>query len=133
ILRRRIGQQRQSLQAALERLVTRKQRRFAAAHVSFARIDLSARVGKLRHALDECAGSLEVGIDRVLIAKRRRFEAAQVQLRERNPENLLERGYAIAYDASGKVLHSADQVAIGEDISVRLARGQLDATVRRKK
>jgi exodeoxyribonuclease VII large subunit len=46
---------------------------------------------------------------------------------------LLERGYAIAYDASGKVLRSPDQVALGDDISVRLARGQLDATVRRKK
>ncbi len=56
-----------------------------------------------------------------------------MQLRERNPENLLRRGYAIAYDATGKVLHSADQVALGDDISVRLARGQLDATVRRKK
>ncbi|MGC2416907.1 MAG: exodeoxyribonuclease VII large subunit [Candidatus Acidiferrales bacterium] len=72
-------------------------------------------------------------MDRALIAKRRRYEAVEVQLRERNPENLLRRGYAIAYDATGKVLHSADQVALGDDISVRLARGQLDATVRRKK
>ena len=133
ILRRRIEQQRQSLQAALERLVTRKQRRFAAAHVCFARMDLRARVGRLRHALDERSSSLRIGIDRALIAKRRRYEAVEVQLRERNPENLLQRGYAIAYDAAGKVLHSADQVAVGDDISVRLARGQLDATVRRKK
>jgi exodeoxyribonuclease VII large subunit len=133
ILRRRIEQQRGALQAALERLVTRKQRRFAAAHVRFARMDLRARVGRLRRALDERSSSLRIGIDRALIAKRRRYEAVEVQLRERNPENLLQRGYAIAYDASGKVLHSADQVAVGEDISVRLARGQLDATVRRKK
>jgi exodeoxyribonuclease VII large subunit len=132
ILRSRIEQQRQGLQAALERLVTRKQRRFAVAHVQFARVDLPARVGRLRHVLDERAGKLRVGIDRVLIAKRRRHEAVEVQLRERNPENLLERGYAIAYDASGKVLHSAEQVAVGEDISVRLARGKVDATVRRK-
>ncbi len=133
ILRRRIDQQRDRLRAALERLVTRKQRRFAAAHVRFARMDLRARVGRLRHALDERSGNLRIGINRALIAKRRRYEAVEVQLRERNPENLLQRGYAIAYDAAGKVLHSADQVALGDDISVRLARGQLDATVRRKK
>ncbi|MGO9589046.1 MAG: exodeoxyribonuclease VII large subunit [Candidatus Acidiferrales bacterium] len=133
ILRRRIDQQRDGLRAALERLVTRKQRRFTAAHVRFARMDLRARVGRLRHALDERSGSLRIGIERALIAKRRRYEAVEVQLRERNPENLLQRGYAIAYDAAGKVLHSADQVALGDDISVRLARGQLDATVRRKK
>ena len=133
VLRRRIEQQRDALRAALDRVVTRKQRRFAAAHVQFARADLRARVGRLRHALDECAGGLRIGIDRVLIAKRRRLEAMELQLRERNPENLLERGYAIAYDASGKVLHSADQVASGDDISVRLGRGALDATVRRKR
>lgn len=133
MLRRRIDQQREALRAALERVVTRKQRRFAAASVQFARVDLRARVGKLRYAFDECSGNLRVGIDRALIAKRRRFEAAKLQLEERSPFELLERGYAIAYDASGKVLRSADQVAVGEDISVRLARGQLDATVRRKK
>ena len=110
ILRRRIDQQRDRLRAALERLVTRKQRRFAAAHVRFARMDLRARVGRLRHALDERSGNLRIGINRALIAKRRRYEAVEVQLRERNPENLLQRGYAIAYDAAGKVLHSADQV-----------------------
>jgi hypothetical protein len=31
------------------------------------------------------------------------------------------------------VLRSADQVVLGEDISVRLARGELGATVKRKK
>jgi exodeoxyribonuclease VII large subunit len=133
ILRRRIEQQRDALRAALDRVVTRKQRRFTAAHVQFARMDLRARVGRLRRALDERSRDLRAGIDRALIAKRRRLEAMEVQLRERNPENLLQRGYAIAYDASGKVLHSADQVAVGEDISVRLARGELDARVRRKK
>ena len=56
-----------------------------------------------------------------------------MQLEERSPFQLLERGYAIAYDASGKVLRSPDQVALGDEISVRLARGRLDATVRRKK
>jgi exodeoxyribonuclease VII large subunit len=133
MLRRRIEQQRDALRAALERFVTRKQRRFAAAHVQFARVDLRARVGKLRHALDERSSELRVGVDRALIAKRRRFEAAKLQLEERSPFQLLERGYAIAYDASGKVLRSADQVAVGDEISVRLARGEIDATVRRKK
>jgi exodeoxyribonuclease VII large subunit len=133
VLRRRIDQQRDALRAALERVVTRKQRRFAAARVEFAQLDLRARVGKLRRVLDERSSELQVRIGHALIAKRRRLEAAALQLEERSPFQLLERGYAIAYDASGKVLRSPDQVAPGEDISVRLARGQLDATVRRKR
>jgi len=133
VLRRRIEIQKQSLHAGLERLVTRKQRRFAAASVRFAQSDLLARVGKLRRALDERSVNLRARIDRALIAKRRRLAAAALKLEERSPFQLLERGYAIAYDASGKVLRSPDQVALGDDISVRVARGQLDATVRRKR
>jgi len=62
-----------------------------------------------------------------------RRTAAALQLEERTPFRILERGYAIVYDSSGKVLRSADQVDIGDDIAVRLARGELDATVRAKK
>jgi exodeoxyribonuclease VII large subunit len=132
-LRRRIEQQRETLCSALERVVTRKQRRFTVARVRFAALDLRARVGKLRRALDENGRDLRARIDRMLVVKRRRFAAAALQLNERSPFQLLERGYAIAYDASGKVLRSPHQVALGDDISVRLARGQIDATVRRKK
>src|SRR5271170_2827581 len=133
VLRRRIEQQREGLRSALERVVTRKQRRFTGARVRFAALDLRARVGKLRREFEQRSADLQVRIDRALVAKRRRFAAAALQLEERSPFQLLERGYAIAYDASGKVLRSPEQVALGDDISVRLARGQLDATVRRKR
>src|SRR5271154_2631127 len=133
VLRRRIEQQREGLRSALERVVTRKQRRFTGARGRFAALDLRARVGKLRREFEQRSADLQVRIDRALVANRRRFAAAALQLEERSPFQLLERGYAIAYDASGKVLRSPDQVALGDDISVRLARGQLDATVRRKK
>jgi len=45
---------------------------------------------------------------------------------------LLERGYAIVYDRDGRVLRSPDQVALGEDIAVRLARGEIGARVTKK-
>lgn len=133
MLRRRIEQMRDTLGAALERVVMRKRKRFTATQVRFAALDLGARVGRLRRALEQRSAELRVRMDRTLVAKRRQFEAAALQLEERSPFQLLERGYAIAYDASGKVLRSPDQVATGDDISVRLARGQLDAIVRSKK
>jgi exodeoxyribonuclease VII large subunit len=133
VLRRRIHQQQEALRAALERVATRKQRRFAATRLRFAALDLRARVGKLRRALDERSRNLRVSVDRALIARRRKLEAAALQLEERSPFQLLQRGYAIAYDASGKVLRSPDQVALGDDISIRLAQGALDAEVRRKR
>ena len=119
--------------AALNHVVARKRRRFTTAQVQFAALDLRARVGRLRRTLDQRYAELQKRAARALVAKRRRLEAAALQLEERSPFQLLERGYAIAYDAEGKVLRSLGQVSLGEDISVRLARGELGATVRTKK
>jgi exodeoxyribonuclease VII large subunit len=133
VLRRRIERERSALQVALNRVVVRKRRRFTAAQVQFAALDLRARVGRLRRKLDQRSTELQARLVRALVTKRRRLEAAALQLEERSPFQLLERGYAIAYDASGKVLRSPDQVSLGDDILVRIARGDLGATVRQKK
>jgi len=133
ILRRWIEQREHQLAASLERLAARKRRRFGAAELQFAQFDLRARVGRLRSRLEQRSSELLVRIDRLLVAKQRRREGAEVRLNERSPLQLLERGYAIAYDASGKVLRSAEQVALGDDVAIRLARGIIDATVKNKK
>ena len=70
-------------------------------------------------------------IDRFLVAKRQRFERLVLQLEERSPLRVLDRGYAIIYDAAGNVVRSVEQVAAGNEISVRLARGRLIADVKR--
>jgi exodeoxyribonuclease VII large subunit len=132
-LRQRIEQGRESLRAGLERVVTRKHRGFESLRFRLARIDLRARVGRVERRLEKSGADLLVRMERLLVARKRRLEAVEIRLQERSPYQLLERGYAIAYDASGKVLRSPDQVAAGDDISVRLARGQIDATVRRAK
>src|SRR5262249_38392371 len=101
--------------------------------VRFAALDLRARVARWQHVLEKRTVGLEARATAVLVGKKQRFESAKLQLEERSPYRILERGYAIAYDASGKVLRSVDQVAVNDDISVRLARGELGATVRKKK
>jgi exodeoxyribonuclease VII large subunit len=77
------------------------------------------------------AGNLQMRIDRFLVAKRQRFERLVLQLEERSPLRVLDRGYAIIYDAAGNVVRSVEQVAAGNEISVRLARGKLIADVKR--
>jgi len=133
VLRRRIEQRCDALTGAMDRILARKRREHATAEVRFAALDLRARVAKLRAQSERCAAELQVRIDRLLVARRRKLESAMMQLDERSPLNILQRGFAIAYDASGKVLHSADQVAIGDEIAVRLQQGELAATVRTKK
>jgi exodeoxyribonuclease VII large subunit len=132
ILRRHIDLQRGNLRAALDRLVTRKQRTLHLAQMQFAALDLRARVAGFRRRWERDAHDLQAGFDRLLVAKRRRLESAMMQLEERSPFKILERGYSIAYDSAGKVLRSTDQVAVGDEMSLRLAHGGLAATIRSK-
>jgi exodeoxyribonuclease VII large subunit len=56
----------------------------------------------------------------------------RLQLDERSPLRVLDRGYAICTDAEGNVLRTVDQVAIGAEVNVQLARGRIGAEVLRK-
>lgn len=53
----------------------------------------------------------------------------EAQVRALSPASTLERGYAVVQRADGHVVRSPDDVAAGEAVRVRLARGELDATV----
>jgi exodeoxyribonuclease VII large subunit len=136
VLLRRRRQQVDELSSSLAvglrlRLATTLQR-LTRASTRLASFDLRLWMSRWRGVVDQRRMELRVAIDRLLIAKRRAWQISTLQLEERSPLALLERGYAIAYDASGKVLRSPDQVALGDDIRVRLARGSLGATVRGK-
>jgi exonuclease VII large subunit len=45
---------------------------------------------------------------------------------------VLERGYSVVYDAAGNVVRAAQDVNVGDEISLKLARGRLFAAVTRK-
>jgi exodeoxyribonuclease VII large subunit len=45
------------------------------------------------------------------------------------PERMLERGYSITRDASGKILRDVKQVGVGDKVNVQLAGGSLQAEV----
>jgi exodeoxyribonuclease VII large subunit len=120
------------LRGGLGRALVRKRRRFTAAQMGMAASGargLQARVSRLRARLERASVALEGRAAAWIALARRRVETAELRLQERSPFQLLERGYAIAYDAGGRVLRSAEQVAAGEGISVKLARGEVDAKV----
>ena len=76
----------------------------------------------------------DVGIrmERLLRARAERIDRLRTQLEERSPLRVLERGYAVAYDAQGNVVRSAEQVEVGDAVSIQLARGRLRTEVRGK-
>jgi exodeoxyribonuclease VII large subunit len=95
-----------------------------AAHAPEGRLRAAAdRVAALDHRLSTAARHRLAGL-------RARADAAARALHAVSPLATLERGYAIATRATdGAILRAAHQVAPGEDIGLRLARGALEARV----
>jgi exodeoxyribonuclease VII large subunit len=120
------------LAGALRGRVETLQRRFDVAVAGLGAVDFRARLRAAAVRLDRRAVELGVRTSRALVAKSQLLEKLLVQLEERSPLRLLERGYAICYDAVGNVVQAADQVALGDRIRVQLARGRLGAEVRER-
>ncbi len=109
------------LGTASERL-RRNQQRFETA-APLARIVL--RQGQLRLLADR----LNRAGGNVLGERRARLRQAEALLNSLNPSAVLDRGYALATGADGRILRDGAEVAAGEQVSVRLARGGFAAVV----
>ncbi|WP_241680869.1 exodeoxyribonuclease VII large subunit [Pseudactinotalea suaedae] len=66
--------------------------------------------------------------ERVRVA-RGEVDTLRTALRTLSPQATLDRGYAVLRSAAGEVVRSADQVAVGEDLTGLLARGRVHVTV----
>ena len=90
--------------------------------------DARPRLATMRRAL-EAASAMAVAAARARVALRRSaWEKAAAQLGTLSPLRILERGYAIVSNEGG-ILKDAAAAPPGSSIHVRVARGELDATV----
>jgi exodeoxyribonuclease VII large subunit len=67
-----------------------------------------------------------------LLERRVRVERIETALQALSPTAILERGYALVFDASGKLLKDARKVRSGDEISAQLAKGTVRARVEGK-
>src|SRR5215213_800262 len=72
-----------------------------------------------------CNGAMEANVQQ----GRERLALAAASLDALSPLGVLQRGYAIAQDASGKLVRDAAQVSVGDQVRVRLAKGRLNTRV----
>ena len=91
-------------------------------------MDLRGRQQRARLQLSQLSSALGQHMRMLLRARGSRLAPLVAKLDSLSPTRILERGYAIAFDASGAVLKDAAQSAPGEGITVQLARGKLAAT-----
>src|SRR5271154_4447650 len=110
----------------------RSRKRFSVCQLRVASFDFRAKISRLRLRLQRVTQALGVRAERVVRAKREGWERLALQLEERGPLKVLERGYAIATDADGNVLRDANQVAIGAEVRIQLHRGRLKTEIRER-
>ncbi len=94
--------------------------------------DFRRLLGLKQAALDERRKNLHAEFRRFLTDRGNRLSQVAAVLKERSPLTILQRGYSITRNAAGKIVRDASQVSVGDDLSIRLARGELAASVRAK-
>jgi exodeoxyribonuclease VII large subunit len=130
--RQRADEMTSRLALGLRARLEQSRKRFTAAHLRIVSFDFRVKIAAFRLRLEKRAADLGIRIERLLRAKRDRLEKFFLQLNERSPLKVLERGYAIATDAAGNLLHDAAHVALGDTVAIQLHRGRLTAEVKKK-
>jgi exodeoxyribonuclease VII large subunit len=119
------------------RLASAYQRQFRESHH---RLDVaSARIRHFdfRRSLAITRSQLEAGCDAVVRAMRGRISGHHARVSQilakldaLSPVKILERGYALMFDAHGSLIKDASRVSVGERISARVAKGTIAAEVK---
>ena len=121
------------LERAQRSLLELMQRRWETVSAVVRHYDLRLVLSGMRRQLDASTAALVSVIRNVLLQHRIRAERMMTTLETLSPLAILERGYALVFDSSGKLLKDAARVQAGDEISARLARGEIHATVTRER
>ncbi|MCZ6753590.1 MAG: hypothetical protein O7E51_17390, partial [Acidobacteria bacterium] len=106
-------------------------RRWEMPHTFLLHLDLRGQQERRRLRWNRVTSLLGQQARLLLISRRGKLDLLRAQLEQLNPQRVMERGYAIAFDSSGAVLKDAKQVSPDAEITLRLARGTLGAQVKK--
>jgi exodeoxyribonuclease VII large subunit len=95
--------------------------------------DLRRVLASLRREGDSANARLATTMRQQLAKRRARMDQASARLFALSPLSILERGYALVFDAAGNVVKDASLLSPGDTVSARVARGTLTATVKSNK
>jgi exodeoxyribonuclease VII large subunit len=93
--------------------------------------EVKSRLNNARARLDAASSACDASLAEKLQEGRERLGLAAASLDALSPLGVLQRGYAIAQDASGKLLRDAASVNEGDFVSVRLQKGKLGTRIER--
>jgi len=115
------------------RILEKQRRRFETLAAAVRHYDVRRVLAGVRKDLETQSTALLGAFRNSLLERRVKLERMETALQALSPLAILDRGYALVFDASGKLVKDALKVEAGDEISARLAKGSLKATVKSKK
>ena len=124
-----VGEREDRLQDAMSRIFQNTLRRFDAAARLLSPGEMRNRAVTQRARLEALTRAQEAAVISRMEKARRHFGFSVAALEAMSPLKVLERGYAIAQDASGRIVRDASAATVGDELRVRLWKGVLDCRV----
>ncbi len=112
-----------------KRFIDAQCRRFADLHRRLEANNLRLRFARNHHQQELLRQRLQKGIRETLWRIRRRQESLEAHLSQLSPLTVLGRGYAIVENARHHILRAAAETRTGEELKIRLHKGEVDAVV----
>lgn len=117
------------LTTAQRRLLDSQHRRVDIAAARVRHHDLRRLLAGMRRERDARVSQLGGAMRNLLLLRRGHLEQLTARLQALSPLAILERGYALVFDAKGTLIKSPNQAPAGTNINARLAHGRIEATV----
>ncbi|MFZ0759397.1 MAG: exodeoxyribonuclease VII large subunit [Candidatus Sulfotelmatobacter sp.] len=106
-------------------------RRWELAAAAVRHYDFRRVLAGMRGELGAGTAALAAGMRNLLLLHKVRVERMSTALGTLSPLAILERGYALVFDGMGQLVKDAALVKPGEEIRARVARGEIEATVKK--
>ena len=120
------------VELAQRHLLEQMRRRWEMISAAVRHYDLRLVLTGVRKELESGTAALVSVMRNVLLQCRVRSERLQTALESLSPLAILERGYALVFDSNGKLLKDVRALKLGDEISARLAHGEIQAAVTKK-
>jgi len=125
----KLDEQRFLLEKAERQLLERCHRRCENVFAAVRHYDARRRLANVRQQLEAQVANLTSAAHRRLLECRGALDRQTASLEALSPMAILNRGYALVFDAKGQLLKDAARLNAGDELSARLARGRVRARV----
>jgi exodeoxyribonuclease VII large subunit len=120
------------LEVGERQLLELMRRRWETFSAAVRHYDLRLMLSGMRKELESWTAALVAVTRNVLLQHKVQSERMRTALESLSPLAILDRGYALIFTSDGKLLKDSRKTSIGDEISARLAHGELRATVTKK-